>query len=344
MIKIEQVAPLNQNLLIRLEDISNDYFDQAIKGLHVKRKLQDARNNHGGIRRKFGLSGRLWSAQYNDFIDYLTHDDHWERMFYGHISILFSDFLRTSDCLLLHDGTNQTSFGKLIESCFNFKGFRNHTKRGKWLAGRLNIKTCPYCNANYTLAINEKNEGIRDFKGLFQFDHFFPRSRAPHLSFSLYNLIPSCANCNLIKSKEATSLKTHYHPYYNDLSLLSQFKFWYNGEYTKPEDIELEELHVRFKSKYRSTNEIVENHNDMYRIDAVYERHKDVVKDLMVKSVLYGSKYKEQLLEIKGLFNRDERLYRRYLLGNYGFEDEITKRPLVKLTRDIAIDLKLIED
>jgi len=82
----------------------------------------------------------------------------------------------------------------------------------------------------------------------------------------------------------------------------------------------------------------------MYQIDAVFERHKDVVKDLMVKSVLYGSRFKDQLFEVKGLFDKDERLYRRYLLGNYGFEDEITERPLVKLTRDIAIELKLIKD
>lgn len=345
MIKIEKVTPLNETSQINLEEIAKVYYDQAIKGIHAKNKLLNAKGNKKGIRKKFNLTAKgAWRSEFSDFITYVTDEKNWKRMFTDQPSKLVKDFLKPEYTSLLNNRNKQTDFGKLVASAFNYDGFRGEVKKGKWLAGKLNIKSCPYCNANYTLAINAKKQSGKEIKGLFQFDHFFPRSYAPHLSLSFYNLIPSCANCNLIKLDEETSLDTHYHPYHNDLSIISQFKHWYGGKYTKPEDLDLKQLHVRFRSKYRSNTDFVNGHNDMYQIDAVYERHKDIVKDLMIKSVLYGSRFRDQLLEVKGLFDGDERLYRRYLLGNYGFEDEITERPLVKLTRDIAIDLKLIND
>lgn len=344
MIKIEKVTPLNESRQINLSDISRVYYNQTIKGSHTKTNLLKARNNQENSRRKFNINGGVWRVEYTEFIDFLINHAQWQRLFTATISELVSDFLRPHHLALLNNGGSLTPFGELIKSCFNYKGFRNHENKGKWLAGKLNIKACPYCNANYTLAINAKKQEGSETKGLFQFDHFFPRSYAPHLSLSLYNLIPSCANCNLIKLDETTSLETHYHPYHNDLTIVSEFNHWYDGKYTLPKDLELKNLHVKFRSKYRSRIDFVNRHNDMYQIDAVYERHKDVVKDLMIKSVLYGSRFRDQLLEVKGLFDGDERLYRRYLLGNYGFEDEIAERPLVKLTRDIAKDLKLIED
>ncbi|MFK4985705.1 hypothetical protein ACI4B7_28170, partial [Klebsiella pneumoniae] len=82
-----------------------------------------------------------------------------------------------------------------------------------WLARQLNLKCCPYCNAQYTIIANS-DAGKTIAK--FQFDHFFSKDKFPYLSISLYNLIPSCANCNITKSKKPLNLKDHYHPYFLD--------------------------------------------------------------------------------------------------------------------------------
>lgn len=68
-----------------------------------------------------------------------------------------------------------------------------------WLQRRLGLRTCPYCNANYTRA---------SAKGRFRADleHFFPKSKYPYLSVTLYNLFPSCHTCNKLKSDFANVL------------------------------------------------------------------------------------------------------------------------------------------
>ena len=68
-----------------------------------------------------------------------------------------------------------------------------------WLQHQLKVRTCPYCNANYTRV---------SFPKAFRADleHFFPRSEYPYLSVSLFNLFPACQTCNKLKSDKANRL------------------------------------------------------------------------------------------------------------------------------------------
>lgn len=68
-----------------------------------------------------------------------------------------------------------------------------------WLQRCLGLRTCPYCNANYTIV---------SAKGRFRADleHFFPKSKYPYLSVTLYNLFPSCPTCNKLKGDFANVL------------------------------------------------------------------------------------------------------------------------------------------
>ena len=47
-------------------------------------------------------------------------------------------------------------------------------------------------------------------------------------------------------------------------------------------------------------------------------------------------------MNIKGLFNGDEELYNRYLIGNYSLTSQILERPLAKFTQDVARQFELI--
>lgn len=70
-----------------------------------------------------------------------------------------------------------------------------------WLLERLNIRTCPYCNANFTRV---------SIRGGFRADleHFFPKSsnKYPYLMVTLYNLFPACQTCNKLKGDAANDI------------------------------------------------------------------------------------------------------------------------------------------
>ena len=79
-----------------------------------------------------------------------------------------------------------------IKKAFDYAGhrqkpdFMEHFKK-------LNIKSCPFCNNNY---IYFYEEGAKKFNTLATLEHYYPKSKYPHLSLSFYNLIPSCNTCN----------------------------------------------------------------------------------------------------------------------------------------------------
>lgn len=62
-----------------------------------------------------------------------------------------------------------------------------------WLQNQLGVKVCPYCNRMYATTLYGKRRTRPDF------DHFYPQSRYPYLTVSLFNLIPSCNVCNKAK-------------------------------------------------------------------------------------------------------------------------------------------------
>ena len=86
----------------------------------------------------------------------------------------------------------------------------------------------------------------------------------------------------------------------------------------------------------------MENHDSIFDITEIYQRHTDIVEDLLYKSIICNSSFKKDVKKIKGLFENDS-TYNRYLIGNYYMKSEILKRPLAKFTQDIARQLKLIK-
>lgn len=235
-----------------------------------------------------------------------------------------------------------TPFGNAIHKLFGYENhFRSNGTKGVWLASQLNIKTCPYCNAQYTLIVPTS---ASRFLAKFQFDHFFSKKRFPYLSLSLYNLIPSCAPCNLSKKDTLTNLSDYYHPYHNNLAYRGMFRASFPVELRKISigQVKRIPINIRFRPRYAAFNNMINLHNGLYHIEPIYNRHSDIVQDLMVKAILRNSSFKKDIMEIQGLFEGDESLYKRYLLGNYGITEEISERPLSKLTQDIAKQFEII--
>ncbi|MDX2003288.1 MAG: HNH endonuclease domain-containing protein [Chitinophagales bacterium] len=211
----------------------------------------------------------------------------------------------------------------------------------------MDIKTCPYCNAQYTLFAHSKTGKHRT---LFEFDHFFPKSRYPYLSVSLFNLIPSCASCNRGKSSLPTTIQANYHPYVSSFHKLAEFKLMYPSTIDKQSFAQLLkmnydkdlELHI-IKRQTLSPDEeaMASNHIRDFHLEAIYDRHKDIAYRILLLARMNDKHYQEAISGIEGLFN-DRATVLRYMLGNELSEIEINKRPLNKLTVDLARQLGLI--
>lgn len=77
----------------------------------------------------------------------------------------------------------------------------------------LNIKYCPYCNAETVYSIQfDGDDVVKSARSAL--DHYFPQSEYPFLGISLCNLVPSCTRCNTdIKRDREMDFELHLNPY-----------------------------------------------------------------------------------------------------------------------------------
>ncbi len=190
---------------------------------------------------------------------------------------------------------------------------------------QLDLKTCPYCNRNYTFIVNETDGKLRP-----EIDHFYPKSIYPFLAMSFYNLIPSCPICNHTKSD--TQKDDLLHPYEVESA---DIHFTYI-----PNSINFAALE---QEKYNFNSfEIEINGNEsnieLFKLEELYRQHKDIVLELLIKKAYYPQSY---IKELEGFGFTEDEIY-RYLFSNYKKEEDLHKRPLSKLIKDISQELGLL--
>jgi hypothetical protein len=220
-----------------------------------------------------------------------------------------------------------------------------YSQYSKWhpyeLAEKLQVNVCPYCNRQYTFTANKKNckKGTRP-----EFDHFLPRSKYPYLALSFYNLIPSCHTCNHIKGDNDIQF---LHPYLNGFGDDVKFILEPKKEEDKiPVSFLLGDknafnINFKFKKFFRPKKEAQTNINEL-RLKDLYNGHKDYVQEIIQKAIAYDQSYVDDLFEkYEGkLFSSKDEIIRMYW-GNYINEDELDKRVLAKLTKDISDEYQI---
>ena len=192
------------------------------------------------------------------------------------------------------------------------------------------LKSCPYCNRNYIFVVNKDGNKLRP-----EIDHFYPKSIYPYLAVSYFNLIPSCPTCNGFGAKEGKDTFDTY-PISNPYELNeNNFKFSIS-----PESIDF--FNVESKKYDFNSFEIELNGNkanlEIFKLEELYKQHKDIVLELLIKKAYYPKSYIEELKKFD--FTEDE-IY-RYLLCNYKKNEDLHKRPLSKLIKDISEELGIL--
>lgn len=235
------------------------------------------------------------------------------------------------------------STGIDIKEIFGYKNFRKSAKV-VWLFRQLNIKSCVYCNTQYSLTVKQKS----GTKMLFHLDHFFSKEIYPYLSLSFYNLIPCCASCNMGKSDKSFRLSENIHPYVDSLDDIAKYgtepasliEFLLN--INKNENKIKLLLELRNKHLGDSKMQIkLDNYKNHFRIEEQYEQFKDVVAETYLKSLYYNKDRREELVKF---FKKDkdqtlsEDMIKRFVVGNYTESKDLLKRPLAKMMKDISED------
>ncbi len=202
------------------------------------------------------------------------------------------------------------------------------------LAKKLNVNVCPYCNENPTYTIGEETKASQKIRPVF--DHFYDKATYPILSLSFYNLIPCCHICNsTLKGTIEFSLDSYIHPYHDSFDKEANFGL-------KIEDVTFYHDRDGFDISLKDMSEKAENSAKVFEINERYKQHKDLVLELIQKNEMYPDSYLDELLgNYEGtLFKNKEDLLRLITCG-YISEEEIGKRPLSKLIKDISKELDL---
>jgi hypothetical protein len=194
----------------------------------------------------------------------------------------------------------------------------------------INCETCPYCNRSYTYCLDDEGK-IKP-----EIDHFYPKSIYPLLAASYFNLIPSCQTCNGYGGKHNTD--TYITKITNPYLLTPQtFTFKYSLislSRTNPISGNLN-IEVEFENYLKP-------HLDVFKLDKLYEKHKDHVAELIMKAKFkYNAKYRAYLKSYRYLKLNDAEID-RLIIGNYTKHEELHKRPLSKLYLDVSKKLGLV--
>jgi len=123
--------------------------------------------------------------------------------------------------------------GKKVVGIFNYNKYRSSSNciDNLRLIGVIFRSPCPYCNCDSMDIIEfDRLNGEESQQALLDLDHFLPQSKFPFLALSLFNLVPSCHNCNSrLKRDIEFRLETHIHPYLNAFE--DHFKFFLETPY-----------------------------------------------------------------------------------------------------------------
>lgn len=250
----------------------------------------------------------------------------WKRFFKGKIERDYQNWEKSPS-----EEKEKTNYGKFRKKMnYLYNSFMKDKCLGKqgvgyWFFDSLGLDVCPYCNRNYifTVEADENNET----KHRPEIDHFYPKSKYPIFALSFYNFVPACPTCNHIKNNR----KLKVSPWNG-----------YTGKYEEPvfrvkntvEDLFLEAPKIEIINGVRKDISIL-------GIDRLYNKHTDVVQDILNRIQAYNTDAYSAVLEsFQGIVNTEGELD-RMVWGNYTDPDEFSKRPFSKLTSDILKQYKI---
>ncbi|MBI3217895.1 MAG: hypothetical protein HYZ44_00115 [Bacteroidetes bacterium] len=221
-----------------------------------------------------------------------------------------------------------------IEYVFNYDVFIKKAKSrydAYKLADSLDVRTCTYCNRNYTNTVI-RNDGDKLTRP--QFDHYFDKATYPVLAISFYNLIPSCSICNSsVKGTQKMNLADYMHPYLDNN--LNDIRFTYKYSLESKSGLR---ILVKTPPASKASNSV-----KAFAIEEVYNSHTGELLDLIKTRQYFSDRYLSILSSnlLRDVIVSKEDLY-RIVFGTEFDSDNFMNRPFSKFKRDILKELGII--
>ncbi len=205
---------------------------------------------------------------------------------------------------------------------------------------KLKIRTCPYCNRNYTFIVKSScSTREKTFTTRPEFDHFYNKSQHPLLALSFYNLVPSCSICNHGKATENIGVNPYFEGFQSKFGICNKKDMTLQNI----NEIKLVKSEADFSIGFIKPSTSEQQNIEELGLDVLYNKHKDYVMDLIDKSTSYGTLEQNQAFvdSFQGIFRTPQEVF-EFIWGKYLNEDTLENRPLSKLTRDILEQLDII--
>ncbi|MCE3228307.1 MAG: uncharacterized protein K0S32_2858 [Bacteroidetes bacterium] len=238
---------------------------------------------------------------------------------------------------LFYNANKATKFSDAIVEALKYDSVRN--KEGIDFFQALGIRTCVYCNSQYALVIEDD---LGNLTAKFEFDHFYPKSKYPHLSISILNLLPSCGNCNKAKSDNVYSMDEIFYLYsMRDKDLIAgEFDLTKGGQAKYLASRKVEDIEFNYQSLLKNSGSTKLN-NEIFCIQSIYETQKDIIAELyQVHSAYSDAKARGLINDFEDLFP-NKRDFKSLLIGTFIGKDGVHKRPLTKFRQDIWSQIKI---
>lgn len=253
--------------------------------------------------------------------------------------------LKNINDLLTRHTAYKNSLKPKIKKIFNYKYFKakgNNRYDAYALAAKLQIRTCLYCNRNYTLTV-DKGSGKDDKFIRPEFDHFFDQDDYPLLALSVFNLVPSCKTCNsTLKHTKKFLLSENIHPYVDDV--ISQYKYQYLPYTVSAILGGSAQLGVKLMPTSSDVilNQRIENSSEVFRLNEIFSAHSEELKDIFDIRHRFSQRYLIELVDKYDKLDLDYDDIYRIVFGTYSKEADFSKRPFSKIKKDILIELGIL--
>lgn len=215
----------------------------------------------------------------------------------------------------------QEKFNKYIKEIFNYNTIIAKDKNFAYsITSDLKVTVCPYCNRQRIDTVEEITRP--------QLDHFFYKAKYPILSLSLYNLIPSCSNCNNKKRDNDFNIKDYLYPFKSGIN---------NEKYFTARMTENKKYILDIVCGKSNNMKKMKNNSEILGIEKIYKKaHNEDVQRIYDIKEIYTKSYQKEISELLKDNIKEEDL--RKVLG-FSKSDKLESTELGKLKKDIIDEI-----
>lgn len=191
----------------------------------------------------------------------------------------------------------------------------------------LGMNACPYCNQNYINAGYDRKGKIKFWGDL---DHFYNKKTYPEMTLCLYNLIPVCKVCNLLKLSQKTMIVNPYnHKAERGIKFRTEFDESFDLDYLQGKSQNFNIIIDESGLSNEDKEEI-----ELFDLKNRYKQLKRNVQEIIVKSKAYDQIYEKYLKEGFDLSADELRAY------VFGYAENHLDRTLSKFNMDIMNEFR----